>query len=95
MELYLLVQKEIAVLKIRDQGHDIDSVQVGYHHDLGQILVKALDTLLRKNIIGIASVSSFTLESPLGSDSTAYRIGQSFIEALKTPIQIINKRAQG
>lgn len=86
MELYISIKKESSLLQLMDKDRRIDSIESKYHHDLSEILIAGLDTLLRKNIIDIALISSFTLESQLGPDSTAYRIGQSFIEALKAPV---------
>ena len=85
MELYILLEKGQGRLEIRADKTVVGFEAFTHDRDLGTRLIETLDSLLKKTTIDLASISSYSLESMTGPDSTASRIAQAFIEGLKLP----------
>lgn len=61
----------------------LDTVTAKYYHDLSEVLISALDKLLKRNTLDHKSLKSYKILSDLGQDSTSYKITAAFIQGLK------------
>ena len=83
MNLEIFLTQPEATLKISEKGRTIDSESFSYYHDLSDLLISRLDSLLKRNNIDTSALKTFKIAGNLGQDSTSYKIVAAFIKALK------------
>ncbi len=72
------------LLKSATDATMLDSEPVALGYELSPNLIRAIDTLFKRNSIGImASKVAVSIESSLGPDSTANKIIQAFANGLE------------
>ncbi len=97
MELRIKLEKTTGILEIWEDREEtsrlVDKLGFDYERDLSSRLIDSLDKLLKKNTLDLASIFSYTLElgALISQDSTACKIGEAFIEGLKTsPVLLLH-----
>jgi hypothetical protein len=86
MTLEIFVEQLQITLKLIKNGQTIDSETFSYYHDLSDLLISRLDSLLKKNNIDTIALKSFKITGNVGEDSTSYKIVAAFVEALKVRV---------
>ncbi len=70
-------------LEIKQNNRVLDFVSTKYYHDLSDVLITGLDSLLKRNNIDATAIKSFKIKENIGKDSTSYKIASAFVEGLK------------
>lgn len=71
-------------LQLNADGQQVDAVDFSFDSNLDTVLIETVDKLLKKNRITILSLREITVAGEVDPNSSAYKIAQTFIEALKT-----------
>lgn len=71
-------------LKIMDGKKCIDTLTFNFEANLDSVLISAVDKILKRNKISSLSLKTIRVAEDAGKSSSAYKIAQTFIEALKT-----------
>lgn len=83
MILQIMLTESQITLKVLRNRRAIDSELAKYYYDLSDVLISALDKLLKRNTIDIKSLKSYKIRGDLGTNSTSYKIASAFVEGLK------------
>jgi len=86
MTLEIFVEQLQITMKLLKKSQTIDSESFSYYHDLSDLLISHLDSLLKRNNIDTLALKSFKIRENVGEDSTSYKIAAAFVEALKVRV---------
>ena len=73
-----------AELQLRDEKKLIDSLTFEFEANLDTVLIEAVDKILKKNTIDTSSLKTVKVVGEVNKDSSAYKVAQTFVEALKS-----------
>ena len=71
------------VLKLQDGRRLIDTLTFEFESNLDSVLIAAVDKILKRNRIDTSSLKTVKATGEVSKDSSAYKIAQTFIEAIK------------
>ncbi len=74
-------------LKLQDGGRLIDTLTFDFEANLDSVLIVAVDKILKRNRIDTSSLKTVKVAGNVNKDSSAYKIAQTFIEAIKASKQ--------
>ena len=70
-------------LKLQDGKKLIDSLTFEFEANLDSVLIVAVDKILKRNRIDTLSLKTVKVSGNIEKSSSAYKIAQTFIEAIK------------
>jgi len=71
-------------LELRTNGASTDAVDFSFDSNLDTLLIENVDKLLKKNTITTSSLQEVKIIGDIDPNSSAYKIAQTWIEAVKT-----------
>jgi hypothetical protein len=71
-------------LRLLDNDQEIDGVDFSFDSNLDTVLIESVDKLLKKNTITESSLSGVQVVGDVNPNSAAYKVAQTFVEAVKT-----------
>jgi hypothetical protein len=71
------------VLELRDGKKCIDTLTFEFEANLDSVLIAAVDKILKRNRIDTSSLKTIKVSGNVEKSSSAYKIAQTFIEAIK------------
>ena len=88
MELVLYFKK-IGEIEIRltKAGKLIDALDFSFHGNLDDLLISSVDKVFKRNRIETSSLKTVRIGGDVDKNSSAYKIAQTFIEAIKASKQ--------
>ncbi len=72
------------MLELKEGKKLIDSLTFDFEANLDSVLISAVDKICKRNRIETLSLKTLKVAGKLNKDSSAYKIVQTFIEALKS-----------
>lgn len=75
------------VLKLLGDKKLIDTLTFNFEANLDSVLIAAVDKVLKENRIDTLSLKTVRIEGEVDKNSLAYKIAQTFIEAIKASKQ--------
>ena len=70
-------------LKLKENGKLIDTLTFDFEANLDLVLISAVDKILKRNKIDTSSLKTVSVSGNIEKGSSAYKIAQTFIEAVK------------
>ena len=74
-------------LRLKHGGVCIDSLTFEFESNLDSVLISAVDKILKRNRIDTSSLKTIKVAGNIEKSSSAYKIAQTFIEAIKASKQ--------
>jgi len=71
-------------LELREGKKLIDTLTFGFEANLDSVLISAVDKILKRNRIDTSSLKTVKVGGNVEKGSSAYKITQTFIEAIKS-----------
>ena len=72
------------VLELRDGKKLIDSLTFEFEANLDSVLIAGVDKICKRNRIDTSSLKTVKATGNVNKDSSAYKIAQTFVEAIKS-----------
>ena len=83
MALQINLDQSDVTLELLKNKRTLDFETAKYYHDLSDVLISALDKLLKRNKLDLKALKSYEIQGDLGTDSTSYKIASAFIRGLQ------------
>ncbi len=74
-------------LELRDGKRLIDTLTFEFESNLDMVLIAAVDKILKRNRIDTSSLKTVRVSGKVEKGSSAYKIAQTFMEAIKASKQ--------
>ena len=71
-------------LKLQDGKRLIDTLTFEFEANLDSVLISAVDKIMKRNRIEALTLKTIKVSGKVDKGSSAYKIAQTFIEALKS-----------
>ena len=72
-----------AVLELKDGKRLIDTLTFDFEANLDSVLIAGVDKIMKRNRIETLSLKTVKVSGKVNKESSAYKIAQTFIEAIK------------
>jgi len=83
MTLLTKIEPNKITFKLLKNRRVTDIEEMKYYNDISEVLISALDKLLKRNRLDVRAIKSYKVLDNLHKNSTSYKIVAAFIEGLK------------